>query len=93
MRRYEEQVRRGIVWLDEYLHDRSYDWRNEVDLDVLDMGSYTMCVGGQLDVFGELPDPMYDYGFNVEDDPVGGMTAFVELRDEWRRQLSTGSTT
>lgn len=90
MRRYEEQVRRGITWLDSYYAEREsadYDWQLGVDLDELDMESTIKCVGGQLDIFAELPDQMYDHGFNVEFDPEDAMSSFTELTAEWRRQL------
>lgn len=49
---YEEEIARGVAVLDEHVPD----WRDRVNVDVLDIGHATQCVVGQaLGVTGALP--------------------------------------
>lgn len=52
MNRHEKRVRRGAAYLDAQVRGRPwhryYDWRNRIDVEVLDLNCANHCVVGQL---------------------------------------------
>lgn len=79
----ENEVRKGIQWLDEEVPD----WRESINRDRLDMGHIHDCILGQ--VFGDYDDACYtmglpltspDYGFYLPDEEI---SRYPELRETW----------
>lgn len=90
---YTKQVERGIALLDDQL--RLLGWRGQIDKEILNMGSCTDCILGQL--FGDYlvgrrhivgdRQPWY-YGFDIREnsDPDSHMR-FVALTKAWKLLL------
>lgn len=89
---YREEVIRGAAFLDE----RRPGWRDQINLDTLDLGMCTTCVLGQLaggnetdwatvlDSFSiEYGEDEHEYGFNL----YGEAEAWSALTEEWREYI------
>lgn len=88
----EQAVANGIRLLDE----KEEGWREKIDLDTLYINSLSFCVLGQIYSSANSDIPfmygVYKLGINELDISFYGFAmneffGFVELNDEWRRQL------
>lgn len=84
---YEENVRRGMVWLDENFGPH---WLDRVSLDSLYLSDCCLCVLGQI--CGDFDEAMTNYELDGDDVTAFGFNLGIPARDQhpqWQELTAT----